>query len=166
MNESRQSQILAGQTALAGKVFDFVPIQTNWSSQNIHASMVGSKATGSALPAIRRALHELKDASLIREPVSGCFQRSIATPKPSREPLMKAVSAVPTLKKPEVGALDALASLSAEVMGLADDLHRRMKSLAGRIEEVALSVAAEQEVNAESLGKLKQLQSLLKGIAQ
>ncbi len=64
------------------------------------------------------------------------------------------------------GALDVLASLSGEVVTLADDFSQRMKVLAGRIEEVALSVEAEREGNAEALGKLKQLQSLLKGISE
>ncbi len=51
-------------------------------------------------------------------------------------------------------------------MILADDFSKRMKALASRIEEVALSVEAERETNAAAVGKLKQLQELLKGISQ
>ena len=72
---------------------------------------------------------------------------------------------VVSMKKPE-GALDVLASLSGEVVSLADDFSKRMKALAGRIEEVALSVESERESNAAAVSKLKQLQELLKGIAQ
>ncbi|MNG40594.1 hypothetical protein D3C84_1292400 [compost metagenome] len=50
------------------------------------------------------------------------------------------------------------------MVSLADELGQRMKKLAVRIEEVALSVESEREGNAEALGKLKQLQSLLKSL--
>lgn len=167
MNESRQARILAGQSSIAQKVFGYVPIQTSWSNHEIHVAASAAQVTSASPYAIRRALGELKDAGLIREPVGGKFQRDAATPKPKKEQAVTQAAkttAVP-IKKPE-GALDVLASLSGEVVTLADDFSRRMKVLAGRIEEVALSVEAEREGNAEALGKLKQLQSLLKGISE
>nr|WP_242070582.1 hypothetical protein [Pseudomonas mohnii] len=72
---------------------------------------------------------------------------------------------VVSMKKSE-GALDVLAALSGEVVSLSDEFSKRMKALAGRIEEVALSVEAERESNAESMAKLKQFQDLLKGLSQ
>ena len=71
--------------------------------------------------------------------------------------------AVATTKKSEGSALDTLAVLSGEVISFAEEVGQRMKKLAARIEEVALSVEAEREVNAEALDKFKLLQSLLKG---
>ncbi|MNC84315.1 hypothetical protein D3C75_1388130 [compost metagenome] len=53
--------------------------------------------------------------------------------------------------------------LSGEVIHFAEEVGQRMKKLAARIEEVALSVEAERETTAESLEKFKLLQSLLKG---
>ncbi|MNJ79358.1 hypothetical protein D3C77_773520 [compost metagenome] len=53
--------------------------------------------------------------------------------------------------------------LSGEVISFSDEVAQRMKKLATRIEEVALSVETEREANAEALDKFKQLQSLLKG---
>ncbi|ALI05183.1 hypothetical protein C1Y08_20675 [Pseudomonas sp. FW306-02-F02-AA] len=166
MNESRQAQILAGQSSIAQKVFGYVPIQTSWSNHEIHGAASTAKATGASPYAVRRALGELKDAGLIREPVGGKFQRDAATPKPKKEQVMTqaAKQAVVAIKKPEAGALDVLASLSSEVISLSDEVGRRMKKLAERIEEVALSVEAEREGNAEAVGKLKQLQSLLKSL--
>ncbi|MEW7854771.1 hypothetical protein AB2M95_02590 [Pseudomonas chlororaphis] len=168
MNESRQAQILAGQSSIAQKVFGFVPIQTSWSNHEIHSAASSAKATGASPYAVRRALGELKDAGLIREPVGGKFQRDAATPKPKKEQVMTqaANQTVVSIKKPEAGALDVLAALSGEVVSLSDDFSKRMKALAARIEEVALSVEAERESNAEALGKLRQLQSLLKGISE
>ena len=167
MNESRQQQILAGQSSIAQKVFTLVPIQAAWSNHEIHGAALTAKATGASPYAIRRALGELKEAGLIREPVGGKFQRDAATPKTIKEQAVTQVAkqAVVSIKKSE-GALDVLASLSGEVVSLADDFSKRMKALATRIEEVALSVEAERETNAAAVGKLKQLQELLKGISQ
>lgn len=167
MNESRQQQILAGQSSIAQKVFTLVPIQAAWSNHEIHGAALTAKATGASPYAIRRALGELKEAGLIREPVGGKFQRDAATQKPIKEQAVTQVAkqTVVSIKKPE-GALDVLASLSGEVVSLADDFSKRMKALASRIEEVALSVEAERETNAAAVGKLKQLQELLKGISQ
>lgn len=167
MNESRQQQILAGQSSIAQKVFTLVPIQAAWSNHEIHGAALTAKATGASPYAIRRALGELKEAGLIREPVGGKFQRDAATPKTIKEQAVTQVAkqAVVSIKKSE-GALDVLASLSGEVVSLADDFSKRMKALASRIEEVALSVEVERETNAAAVGKLKQLQELLKGISQ
>ena len=167
MNVSRQQQILAGQSSIAQKVFTLVPIQAAWSNHEIHGAALTAKATGASPYAIRRALGELKEAGLIREPVGGKFQRDAATPKTIKEQAVTQVAkqAVVSIKKSE-GALDVLASLSGEVVSLADDFSKRMKALASRIEEVALSVEAERETNAAAVGKLKQLQELLKGISQ
>ena len=79
------------------------------------------------------------------------------------QPASKTVVAI---KKPEPGALDALASLSAEVIGLSGEFSKRMNALAARIEEVALSVEAEREGNAETIAKAKRLQELMKEFAQ
>ena len=166
MNESRQQQMLAGQSSIAQKVFGYVPIQTSWSVPAIHAAVQAAKTTGAAAPAIRRALGELKDAGLIREPVAGKFQRDAATPKPKKEQVVTQVAkqTVVSIKKPE-GALDVLAALSGEVVSLSEEFSKRMKALAGRIEEVALSVEAERESNAEAIVKARRLQEALREFA-
>ena len=166
MNESRQQQILAGQSSIAQKVFGYVPIQTSWSVPAIHAAVQAAKATGAAAPAIRRALGELKDAGLIREPVSGKFQRDAATSKLRKDQAVTQVAkqTAVSIKKPE-GALDVLAALSGEVVSLSDEFSKRMKALAGRIEEVALSVEAERESNAEAIVKVRRLQEALREFA-
>ncbi|AHZ69148.1 hypothetical protein OU5_2069 [Pseudomonas mandelii JR-1] len=69
------------------------------------------------------------------------------------------------LTKTTAGALDVLAALSGEVVSLSDEFSKRMKVLAGRIEEVALSVEAERESNAEAIVKAKRLQEALREFA-
>ena len=166
MNVSRQQQMLAGQSSIAQKIFGYVPIQTSWSVPAIHAAVQAAKATGATAPAIRRALGELKDAGLIREPVAGKFQRDAATPKPKKEQVVTQVAkqTIVSIKKPE-GALDVLAALSGEVVSLSEEFSKRMKAFAGRIEEVALSVEAERESNAEAIIKAKRLQQALREFA-
>lgn len=166
MNDLRQQQLLASQSSIAQKVFGFVPIQDSWSTHEIRGAAMAASATTVADHAIRRALGELKDAGLIREPMGGKFQRDPATSKPKQEPIMMPVAkqTIVSIKKPE-GALDVLAGLSSEVVGLSDEFSRRMKALACRIEEVALSVEAERESNAETLTKAKRLHEALKEFA-
>ena len=165
MNAAKQQNMLAGQSSLARKVFQVVPIQERWSAHDIFNSLMVSEATGAQFPAVRRGLGELKEAGLIREPVNGHFQRTAVTIKSPREQSMpkETQSAVLTIKKADASALDTLAVLSGEVISFAEEVGHRMKKLAARIEEVALSVEAEREVNAEALDKFKLLQSLLKG---
>ncbi|MCY1447836.1 hypothetical protein D9M71_644750 [compost metagenome] len=157
--------MLAGQTAIARKVFELVPIQEAWPAVDIYGALRTSN-TGADTRVVRRCLGELKDQGLIREPVNGHFQRAAVTIKPKGEQAMphEVKQTVKAPQNPEVAALDALATLSGEVSNLADEIGQRMKKLATRIEEVALSVEADRETNAEALAKFKQLQSLLKGI--
>ena len=166
MNESRQQQMLAGQSSIAQKVFGHVPIQARWSARDIHGAVFAANASGASAYAVRRALGELKDAGLIREPIGGKFQRDVATPKPKKETVMSqaAKQTDVSIKKPE-GALDVLAALSGEVVSLSDEFSKRMKALASRIEEVALSVESERESNAEAITKAKRLQEALREFA-
>ncbi|MGF6166324.1 hypothetical protein ABIE16_005648 [Pseudomonas sp. 2725] len=165
MNAAKQQNMLAGQSSLARKVFQVVPIQERWSAHDIFNSLMVSEATGAQFPAVRRGLGELKEAGLIREPVNGHFQRTAITIKFPREQSMSKETkpAVIAINKTEVSALDTLAVLSGEVISFAEEVGQRMKKLAARIEEVALSVEAERETNADALEKFKLLQSLLKG---
>ncbi|MBV4520838.1 hypothetical protein KVG88_12250 [Pseudomonas sp. SWRI74] len=166
MNESRQQQMLAGQSSIAQKIFGYVPIQSCWSVHDIHRAVLAANASGASAYAMRRALGELKDAGLIREPVGGKFQREAATPKSKKDQAVTqpAKQAVVSNKTTE-GALDVLAILSGEVVSLSDEFSKRMKALAGRIEEVALTVEAERESNAEAIVKAKRLQEALREFA-
>jgi hypothetical protein len=166
MNESRQQQMLAGQSSIAQKVFGYVPIQSCWRARDIHGAVVAANASGASAYAIRRALGELKDAGLIREPIGGKFQRDAATPKPKKEQAVTQTAKQTVVSiKPTEGALDVLAILSGEVVSLSDEFSRRMKALAGRIEEVALTVEAERESNAEAIVKARRLQEALREFA-
>jgi hypothetical protein len=164
--ESRIQQLLAGQSSTAQKIYQHVPIQEPWSAHDIHRAALKVNATCVSVHAVRRALGELKDAGIIREPAGSKFQRDATTVKLRTEKTMPkpAIEVVTPIKKAAINPLDALAGLSAEVVTLANEFGARMKAMATRIEEVALSVEAEREGSAQATAKLKQLQSLLKEI--
>lgn len=167
MPQAKYTRILEGQSALAQKVFAAVPIQEPWTTTNIYSALRRS-GTAADARAMRRCLAELKDGGLIREPETGLFQRVSPKNDVAREkdkdmpkPALKAVTGT---KASEAGALDALASLASEVTLIAAEFGQRMKALANRIEEVALTVESEREGNAEQIVKIKQLQQTLKSL--
>jgi hypothetical protein len=167
MNAAKQQNMLAGQSSLARKVFQVVPIQERWSAHDIFNSLIVSEATGAQFPAVRRGLGELKEAGLIREPVNGHFQRTPVTIKSPREQSMSKETppTVIAINKADASALDTLAVLSGEVISFAEEVGLRMKKLAARIEEVALSVEAERESNAAAIIKARRLQEALREFA-
>ncbi|MFT2186333.1 hypothetical protein [Pseudomonas putida] len=168
MPQAKYTRLLEGQSALAQKVFAAVPIQEPWTTTNIYSALRRS-GTAADTRSMRRCLTELKDGGLIREPETGLFQRispknnDVAREKDTDMP-KPALKAVTGTKATEAGALDALASLASEVTLIAAEFGQRMKALANRIEEVALTVESEREGNAEQIVKIKQLQQTLKSL--
>jgi len=69
-----------------------------------------------------------------------------------------------TTASQESSPIEILGELSGEVVALADEFGGRLKKLAARIEEAALTIEQEREANVENLGKLRQLQSILKSL--
>lgn len=169
MNESRQQQLLASHTSLARKVYEAVPIQTSW-SENTILNAVRLTGVNTGPHVIRACLRDMKDSGLIREPTRGEFQREAVTikaPKPTKPILSK--PDMPT-KQPETPQqvatpLDQLSALSVELVTIGTEFNLRLKKMASRVEEVALSIEAQREADAAAMEKVQQLQSLLKGFA-
>ena len=58
MNESRQQQMLAGQSSIAQKIFGYVPIQSCWSVHDIHRAVLAANASGaSAYASVGRSVN-------------------------------------------------------------------------------------------------------------
>lgn len=175
MKESRQQQLLEGQSSVARKVFEGVPIQDAWAEKEIVKAMRTGGFTIAA-HAVRGCLLDMKDVGLIKEPKSGHFQRvpvqsylrlsevtePLAKFQPSNEPAMQ----TPTTKKPEPTPLDLLATVATELVLLSSEFSERMKALALRVEEVALSVGAQREADAAIIAQANQLKVLLKGFGE
>lgn len=166
MKESRQRQLLEGQSSMARKVFEGVPIQEAWSENDIVKAMRSSSMTV-AVHTIRACLLDMVDAGLIRQPKSGHYQREPVQPflrLPTDQPTNNIEPVMSTAKKPEPTPLDLLGTVATELVLMASEFAERMKALAARVEEVALQVEAQREADASTMAKVNQLKALLSDV--
>lgn len=175
MKESRQRQLLEGQSSVARKVFEGVPIQEAWEETAI-IKAVRTAGVTIAAHAVRGCLLDMKDVGLIKEPHKGQFQRmpvqpplrltektaNESTPTPAIEPAMQTTTA----KKPEQTPLDMLSTLATELTLMATEYGERMRALSLRLEEIALKVEEQREDDAKIIEQANQLKTLLKGFGQ
>lgn len=181
MNEHRQQRLLENHTALAKKVFEYVPIQEAWTAAEINSALRSYSTTSASHIAVRACIGDMKDQGLIREVRSGYFQRTPVSKKlelnlkrPSTEDTTVQNEKEKTPKaEGRLGTLDQLSALSddvtaigKEVVSFATRITERMKELSGRIETVALQVESEREVNEEAANKLRTLQSIFLSVTE
>lgn len=156
MTPEKQRQKLAGQSSLAKKVYQYVPIQEAWTGSEIAQAM--ARASGSQVDGrtLLGCLGCLKDSGLVREVGSLRFQRTSV----SQPAIPKPKEAMSAPQKPEAkhaaptSAIDLLAGIAKTLRAVASD-----------IETAALAIEEGQAKNAEEVKKLHQLQALLKGLA-
>lgn len=171
MTEHRQQILLSGHTALARKIFDTVPIQESWSESTILSTLRRS-STGASPHTVRACLLDMKDNGLIKEPSKGFFQRSpVNSTKPTAKPSANEASMIQTPTQPgkpkaTLSPTDQLVALGTELSLMATDIGERVRAMALRIEEVALSVESQREEDAKLIEKANQLKDLLKGFGQ
>lgn len=176
MNESRQRQLLDGQTNTARKVFEMVPIQEAWRDSDISRSLRVAGTTGASLHVIRGCLGELESAGLVRRVSHGQYQRTpvnkhtavgqtnVPNPQPTAQPKSEPAMQEPTPKAPMPAPLDLLGAVAADLALMASEFAARIKTLAARVEEVGLSVEAQREADAAAMAKASRLQALLKEV--
>lgn len=175
MKESRQKQLLEGQSSVARKVFEGVPIQEAWAENEILKAMRSAGVT-IASHAVRACLLDMKEAGLIKEPTKGQFQRVPVQPylrltekavtKSTPTPIIEATMQTTTAKKAEQTPLDMLSTVATELTLMATEYAERMRTLALRLEEIALKVEEQREEDAKIIEQANQLKTLLKGFGQ
>lgn len=155
MTPEKQTLKLGGQSSIAKKVFQFIPIQEAWTHQQIASEMVRVTGAHTDHRILQGCINSLKDSGLVRELQRGRFQRAEVKPKEEPPKKEEAVIAKPkTENKPEPnGTIEILSGIAT-----------KLKSLAGELEDAALQIAEDQAGNAESAKKLEQLQALLRGL--
>ncbi|WP_236225361.1 hypothetical protein [Pseudomonas pseudonitroreducens] len=155
---------MQGQTGIAKKVFECVPIAEAWSSFQVMTAL--RNITGSTPDAriVSGCLTSLADAGLIKKTGRDAYQRiPVEQKQKTKEPQMAAAA---TKTEPQVEAktvaspLEMLGELASEIAAAGDGLKR----LAKRAEDVALMVEQDREANAKSLDGYRQLKSLLKSL--
>lgn len=164
MNEPRFRAVLAGQTAIAQKVYNAVPISDRWSARQIHDELVRGGACSPGLHVMNGCLGRLRDAGLIVGSLIDGYSR---TPVRERKEKVKEQQTIhaPAPKvapQPEHRTpLELLAALSDRVSGVMAEL----KVIASDIDTTALEIAGQMEKHSEDTRKLEQLRALLKGLA-
>lgn len=171
MKPSKTESLLQGQTSIARKMFEFVPVAEEWTELQIAGEM--RRVTGSApdLKVTRGCLRDLADSGLIRRR-NDKFRRAHAPENPKqKETKMPAAKAVTTLQmKPTVKHEQQTALSPIEILGdiagsiVALRRARRCNGPAGQGERGMIEQG--QEANAANLQKLKQLQSLLRSLGE
>lgn len=175
MKESRQRQLLEGQSSVARKVFEGVPIQEAW-PENAIFDAIRNNNISIAAHAVRGCLLDMKDVGLVKELPKGYFQRVAVQPylRLSEDKNTQATQAItieasmqtPTAKKTEPTPLDLLATVATELTLMASEYSERLRALSLRVEEVALSVASQREADAAIIAQANQLKVLLKGFGE
>lgn len=193
MSPAKIASLLQGQTSIARKLFEFVPIAEEWTEFQIAHEM--RRVTGSApdLKVTRGCLRDLADSGLIRRR-NDHFRRAQAQEKPQnysealinrirssqaqektqqKESEMPAAKAVTTLsikpsqpkgEKRADSPIEILGDIAGSIVALGKSMAEQLHQLASRVEEAALQIEQGQEANAANLQKLKQLQQLLRSL--
>lgn len=153
MNRNRFNQLWRGQTALAKKVYEVVPVQDTWNLTQILAelSRVGGRYDKRAVEGVLRSLQE---SGLVQEK-TGLYTR--VTVREKEEKVAKSEE-TPHQAVEKRSLMETLGDLADEVRRKAEDLEK----LALQIESVALVVEERLEEVTDETNKLRQLKDLLK----
>lgn len=177
MSQARFNAIYSGQTAIAKKVYDAVPIADTWSIPQIIGEL---ERTGfrHEYRSVAGCLATLLNAGLVQDTGKGRFCREPIrekTPTPKEESMKPApvppvaVSIAPVSlaslaaqSAPSKSPIDRLGELAARVTAMAISL----KDLAAEISDAAIDAEAQFEQNETAMAKVKQLQSILKSLGE
>ncbi|HBO5513411.1 hypothetical protein AO910_13320 [Pseudomonas aeruginosa] len=164
MTPAKQESLMQGQTGIAKKVYECVPISEPWRSFQVLTALRNMTGSTPDVRIVQGCLRDLVDSGLIRRTGTDHYQR-IQVEKKSKpqEPKMgEPAKKIETQPEPKRSAspLEMLGELATEIVGMAE----HMKRLAARIEDVALAVEQERESNAKSMESYRQLKALLKSL--
>jgi hypothetical protein len=161
MTPAKQRQLIEGQTAIATKVYDCVPIREAWSIARICTELSATTSTRPDMRVVRGCLERLKDSNLVREIERDTWQRvptreKETTPMPEPRPTL-------TLAKPPATTepIDLLAGIAQRMR----ELGSLANAIADDIDTAAIAIAEHEAENTGNLDKLRQLQSLLKSLS-
>lgn len=154
MTPEKQRQKLQGQTSIAQKVFEFVPIAESWGMSQIATAMYTATRSRIDPRILGGVMVALKNAGLVRESAGSTYRR---------EPINnKEAAPVTTTPKTHPPAAPAAPSSAIDLLA---GIAKSMRALAGEIESAALAIEEGQSKTTEEVQKLRQLQALLKGLA-
>lgn len=160
MATTRTSAVLAGQTAIAQKVFAAIPANSNSAYNAFEIARSLKALTGSCpdINVLRGCLATLKGCGLIKEVVPGSFRRVELKDKEKVEmPKSAVVMAIPA-KVVETSPLELLSGIATRLRGAAAGLG----ALADELDSAAIAIEDRAAAGAHELAKVKQIATLLK----
>ncbi|MFG5862739.1 hypothetical protein [Metapseudomonas sp. CR1201] len=164
MTPSKQEILMQGQTGIARKVYECVPIAEPWTSFQVMTALRNLTGSTPDSRIVSGCLTTLVDSGLIKKTGRDQFQRIAVEAKPKTQESKMAEPAQKIEVTPEpkraVSPLEMLGELATEIVGMAGHLKR----LAARVEDVALAVEQERESSAKSMEQYRQLKALLKNL--
>lgn len=180
--KSKIDSLLQGQSSVARKLYEFVPVGEEWTEFQIVAEM--RRVTGSVpdMKVARGCLRDLADAGLIQrrndmhrrtpeKPLLSMIQEiEMPAAKSAEKLIIKKASeyVIKPASKPEKPAeqshIEILGDIAGSIVALSKSIAGQLQQLASRVEEAALQIEQEREANEGNLEKLRQLQSILKSL--
>lgn len=163
----------ANLTSIAAKVLGCVPIGEVWSNRQISAELY-RQGTQVSPRIVDGCLRSLVDDGLVMEPRPMEFKQAATLHKPSSAPA-EVMEFAQTTRKPEAVRMSVVAKTTAPpeakpidiLAGLASraaTLAKQVSALAEDIENAAITITDSITAAERDSEKLRQLQSLLKGI--
>ena len=171
MTPSRYQANLNGQTSVARKVFELVPIKEAWTPIEIVAALNRATKSSMDFKVLTGCLNTLKESGLVREPTRGHFQRVEVKEKEERmvdfnaRPIVTPKSPVSAAAPAPAPAAKSPIEILSEISGRLVGVNAEIKRIASDIETAALVIEEGMAANEENLGKLRQLQSILKSLS-
>lgn len=177
MNEARFQAVYEGQTALARKVYDALPLEEFWTPGQVVTEIrrKGLSVTGDTR-ALEWALSQLQSAHLIVKAGRDTYRRAeivnpvvkespkmAAAPTPVIADTTKPAPAAPAQLKTaptKAPAYDRLIDLARD----AAELSQRLAGLARDIDDALLDLDQELEAGREEVARVRQISALLKAM--
>lgn len=163
MNEVRCKSLLAGQTVVAQKVYEAVPIENRWSDRSIHAELIRTGNSAIAMHVVQGCLNALLEAGLVAGDHFNGYTRIHVKERKKEVKHEATATGTLTIARAPTPAADPLETLSAIASRLARTM-ADIRSIGEDLEAAALAIAEQMDRKAEDTKKLEQLRALLKGI--
>ena len=163
MNAKKFESTYQGLTSIAKKVFDVCPIAEPWPINKIVSEMA-RQGSNQDHRVVLGAIRDLCGRKLVHEVGTGMYQRIKIEAKPIEKKAMTGSAPAPKQKPADVVAIKAQTKKKGPIELLAE-LASKARQFAEEIDNAALEIEQEFQNSEAKSDQLKQLKSLLKGIA-
>ena len=160
MTPEKQKQKLAGQTTVAQKIFQFVPVAEEWTAMQVSQAL--HRATGSRVDpkVLTGCLMTMAEAGLVRATNRGLFQRA-AVSQPAPTPI------TPAIKKAEpmtAKTIEIAKPATASALDLLAGIAKKLGDIKQELETAALAIEEGQTKNSQEAKELAQMKAQLKAL--